>query len=70
MFTIKNTVNEILANSGPELSLFFTQEILRMIPEEYRDRTTNEYPGHRCAEAGNIKKSRAFAVLPVIPAEL
>ena len=31
---------------------------------------TNEYPGHRRAEAGNIKKSRAFAVPPVIPAEL
>lgn len=30
---------------------------------------TNEYPGHRRAEAGNIKKSRAFAVPPVIPAE-
>jgi acetyl esterase/lipase len=42
MFTIKNTVNEILANSGPELSLFFSQEILRIIPEEYRDRTMQE----------------------------
>ena len=31
---------------------------------------TNEYPGHRRAEAGNIKKSRAFVVPPVIPAEL
>ncbi len=31
---------------------------------------TNEYPGHRRADAGNIKKSRAFTVLPVIPVEL
>ena len=31
---------------------------------------TNENPGHRHPEAGNIKKSRAFTVLPVPPAEL
>ena len=31
---------------------------------------TNEYPGYRRTEAGNIKKSRAFTVPPVIPAEL
>ena len=42
MFTLKNTFNEIIANSGPELSLFFSQEIMSMIPEEYRDRTMQE----------------------------
>ena len=31
---------------------------------------TNENPGHRHPEAGNIKKSRAFTILPVHPAEL
>ena len=31
---------------------------------------TNEIPGHHHPEAGNIKKSRAFTVPPVIPAEL
>lgn len=31
---------------------------------------TNECPDYRHTAAGNIKKSRAFAVLPVLPAEL
>ena len=31
---------------------------------------TNENPGRRHQEAGNIKKSRAFTILPVHPAEL
>ena len=42
MFTSENTVNEILANSGPEISLFYSQEILGIISEEYRDRTMQE----------------------------
>ena len=48
------------------------QNVPVLVSRFYKDAVfdTNEYPGHRRAEAGNIKKSRAFAVPPVIPAEL
>ena len=42
MFTLKNTVNEILTQSGPEISLFFSKDILQIIPEEDRDRSMQD----------------------------
>ncbi len=63
--------NEI--NSEKDVSPFYVEvRTPRSTSWVYKDAVfdTNEYPGHRRAEAGNIKKSRAFAVPPVIPAEL
>ena len=40
MFTLQNTINEILASSGPELTLF-TSGLLQFIPDADRDRPLN-----------------------------
>lgn len=64
---------ESICYSIPSKDLYSLQKQgTRATSRIYKDAVfdTNEYPGHRRAEAGNIKKSRAFAVPPVIPAEL
>ena len=63
---------QYLVFKAPERDICFREEVSAAASRIYKDAVfdTNEYPGHRRAEAGNIKKSRAFAVPPVIPAEL
>ena len=37
IFTLSNTLNEVLNGAGPALSMFFHESLLQFVPEEYRD---------------------------------
>ena len=42
MFTLQNTLTQIIQNSPPLFSVFFSDSFLQLIPQDYRDRTMEE----------------------------
>ena len=52
MFTLQNTLTQIIQNSPPLFSVFFSDSFLQLIPQDYRDRTMEELTeGHSLEQA-------------------
>ena len=42
MFTLQNTITQIIQDSPPLFSVFFSDYFLELVPQEYRDKSLEE----------------------------